>query len=199
MRLRVLLLLGAVAVLAGCGEEGEKPATAATSTAEAPAPLTVTTPAAGRAIDPEDVETAFRALLRDAGVDLQNPTAADVPRTWQVVRDFAAVPVRGTLPAEEEGDAVLAQYGGGPEEFTLDMTRQLIFGDRGDEDMAQLMCSFVFEPTPELDALGASDLWSIDRKDLGTFFVEALAMRGFAGVNALRADPVRLDVDYGGL
>jgi hypothetical protein len=48
----------------------------------------------------------------------------------------------------------------------------------------------------QLRALGAENLWSFDM-DLGTFFEQALAIPGFAGVRESGAVPVALDISYG--
>lgn len=102
---------------------------------------------------------------------------------------------------EEDGDALLAQYGSyglcTPKHFQLDMTRQLTFYDGEDYDrMTQLHCTFEFELTDMLTAVGEKSLWSFGM-DLDDFFEEALALPGFVAVEQGRLRPVGLDVHYG--
>jgi hypothetical protein len=145
----------------------------------------------------------LRELVLQAGVDPEHPTREDVERTWAVMRRFASEPVED-VPSEpgDDNDGILAQYGvydwslsNDAEHFELDMTRQFSFYDEDGEydHMAQLSCTFRFEPTDDLRALGEANLWSFDM-DLGTFFEQALAMRGFAGVRELGATPVALEI-----
>jgi hypothetical protein len=149
----------------------------------------------------DDAPARLRTLLRDAGINLDNPTASDVERTWEVMQDFAAEPVEDAEPREQDGDGILAQYGtydwGDGEHFELDMTRQFSFTDEDGEysHMAQLHCTFEFEPTDALRALGDANLWSFDLA-LEEFFERALAMPGFRGIRDLDVAPLRLVVDY---
>jgi hypothetical protein len=149
----------------------------------------------------DDAPDRLRALLRAAGVNLHSPSADDVQRTWNVMQAFAAEPVEDAEPRDEDGDGILAQYGtydwGDGEHFELDMTRQFSFADEDGEysHMAQLQCTFQFEPTDELRALGDENLWSFELP-LDEFFEQALAMPGFRGIRDLDVTPLRLVVDY---
>jgi hypothetical protein len=147
----------------------------------------------------------LRELVLQAGVDPEHPTHEDVERTWDVMRRFAFEPAED-VPSEpgDDDDGILAQYGvydwsltGDAEFFELDMTRQFSFYDEDGEydHMAQLRCTFRFEPTDDLRALGEGNQWSFGM-DLGTFFEQALAMPGFAGVRESNAVPVALDISY---
>jgi hypothetical protein len=135
----------------------------------------------------DDALGRLRALLRDAGVNPDSPSADDVQRTWEVIRSFAAEPVEDAEPRDQDGDGILAQYGtydwGDGEHFELDMTRQFIFADEDGEysHMAQLQCTFEFVPNDELRALGDDNLWSFDLT-LDEFFERALALPGFRRV-----------------
>lgn len=149
----------------------------------------------------EQAEVRLRHLLAEARVDLAAPSAADVERTWSVLREFAREPVADVAPPEQRGDSWLAQFGtwdrGDGERFTLDITRQFTFNDRRGQfiDIAQLRCEFEFEPTAELRELGADDIWSVDT-GAGQFFEKARALAGFSVVQRQELRPVRLRVDY---
>jgi hypothetical protein len=154
----------------------------------------------------DDASDRLRELLARAGVNLEQPTHADVGRTWDVMRRFAREPA-DDVPSEpgDYDDGILAQYGvydwsgtGRSEWFELDMTRQFSFYDEeGEYDhMAQLACTFRFEPTAALRDLGEADLWSFDM-DLDAFFDEALAMPGFVGVRNFGVVPASLVIHYG--
>lgn len=81
--------------------------------------------------------------------------------------------------------------------FGLDMTRQLSFyGADGEYDhMAQLSCTFLYEPSEPLRALGNANLWSFGMP-LREFFDTALAMAGFAEIHKLGVEPVQLAIGY---
>ncbi len=149
----------------------------------------------------DDALERLRDLLREAGVNVEDPSAADVQRAWGVMAVFVAEPVEDAEPRDRDGDGILAQYGvfdwGDGEQFELDMTRQFSFVDEDGEysHMAQLQCTFCFEPTAELRALGSDDLWSFGMP-LDEFFENALVLPGFRGVRDLQPTPVRLVVDY---
>jgi hypothetical protein len=154
----------------------------------------------------ENAAERLRELLIEAGVNLDAPTHEDVERTWDVMRRFAREPAED-VPSEpgDYDDGILAQYGvydwsdtGTSEWFELDMTRQFSFYDEAGEydHMAQLACTFRFEPTDLLRELGESNLWSFDM-DLDAFFDRALELPGFAGVRNARVTPASLEIHYG--
>jgi hypothetical protein len=149
----------------------------------------------------DEAPDRLRELLRQAGVDIERPTAVDVDRTWAVVRQFAEEPVDDAEAREAEGDGILAQYGtfawDGPPHFELDMTRQFTFADEDGEysHMTQLQCTFQVAVTDELRALGEDNLWSFDMA-LDSFFEQALAVPGFRGVRELGENPLRLVIEY---
>lgn len=147
----------------------------------------------------EEAEDRLRELLTQAGVNLSAPTADDVERTWDVIVRFAREGAED-VPSEpgDYDDGILAQYGvydwGDGESYELDMTRQFSFYEDGEYDhMAQLQCTFHFEPTAALRAAGEKNLWSFD-SDLDAFFAEARALPGFIAVRGLT--PTRLEVSY---
>lgn len=51
------------------------------------------------------------SMLDDGGVTPSAVTAADVRTIVEVFRRFAAIPADDAAPVEEDGDAVLAQFG----------------------------------------------------------------------------------------
>jgi len=150
----------------------------------------------------DEATDRLRQLLREAGVDLDRPSSADVTLAWDVMRAFAREPASDALPADEDGDGILAQYGTydweGSPVFMLDMTRQFMFADEHGEysHMAQLFCEFQFAVTDELREAGEDNLWSFGRP-LDEFFDEALDMPGFRTVSELDLAPLRFAVGYG--
>jgi hypothetical protein len=154
----------------------------------------------------DDACDRLRQLLTEAGVNLDRPTHADVERTWEVMRRFAREPA-DDVPSDPGGDddGILAQYGvydwsytGKSEWFELDMTRQFSFYDEeGEYDhMAQLACTFRFDPTDAFRDVGEANLWSFDM-DLDVFFDRALEMPGFVGVRDAGIAPASLEIHYG--
>lgn len=199
---RVLAVLLGAAVLGGCGEEGGAAGDTASQTAAATTPVAV--PVAGPRrppLPPDQIEARFRARLAEAGVNTRHPTAADVQRAWEVMYLFAAEePVRGTI--DEDGDALLAQYGSyswnGPETFDIDLTRQVILGEEGDDDIFQLSCTFTFAMTDRLRGIEIDNAWSMDSPSLAAFYSEAMRMPGFVAVREIGADPLKFESSYGG-
>jgi hypothetical protein len=149
----------------------------------------------------DEARARLESLLRDAGVDKERPSAGDVPVTWRVFQEFALEPVLDCEPRDQDGDLILAQFGtfdwGEGECFELDLTRQFSFLDENGEydHMAQLSCTFLFEPTDDLRSAGAGSAWS-GSKPLDDFFVEALALPGFKLVNKRQFAPLRLQIEY---
>jgi hypothetical protein len=147
-------------------------------------------------------ERVLESMVRAAGVDPDYPAAADVTRTWDVFKKFAAIPAED-LTGEPDDDGVLVSHGTydwqdglGPR-FSLDFTRQFMYYDDGEYDhMAQLGCTFSFEPVPPLAELGSANIWSFDRP-LDTFFALAEQLHGFQRIRALAAAPLRLEIELG--
>jgi hypothetical protein len=83
------------------------------------------------------------------------------------VKSFARLPVDGHGPAPDD-DLFLFQLGTFDwgdergEHFEVGFLRQFaLYSRRGDYDhMAQLHCTFSFDPTSELRAMGGGDEWS---------------------------------------
>ena len=130
-----------------------------------------------------DTETMLASMLRDAGVNPVAVTAADVRTVVEVFRLFAALPVDGVAPPEDDGDGVLAQFGThsfrGRREFSADLTRQLVEAGEEDAPMWQLSCRFHWAPGTDTERLGSGNLWSFGTT-LDEFFDEAVALPGWA-------------------
>jgi hypothetical protein len=141
---------------------------------------------------------AYTQQLRSAHPRLENPPAVDAcqgrrghgrgdigrrPRTVDVVRRFATIPVDDGAPVEDDADGMLAQFGSfnfrGTPEFSADLTRQLI--EAGDEDAPiwQLQCTFYCDRTPATDALADATLWSFG-VSIDEFFTQAITLPGWA-------------------
>jgi hypothetical protein len=107
-------------------------------------------------VKPEEAEGRFRALLAEAGVDLDGPFEPDtVRRAWEAFKRFAAEPVDGMSP-EDDSDMLLVQAGDNgmyEPSFSLGLLRQFIHQDDDGEDgeMEQIECSFEFGDVPELE------------------------------------------------
>lgn len=123
-------------------------------------------------------ETTLKRMLKDAGVDLARPLLLG---TWNVFKVFAALPVEG-VGQDSDDDLLLFQWGcydwrdGKGERFNVDFLRQFtVYSRDGDYDhMEQLHCTFFFEPTPELQALGSDSEWSGRSLDVWFAQVEEL-------------------------
>jgi hypothetical protein len=135
-------------------------------------------------VKPEEAEGRFRALLAEAGVDLDGPFEPDtVRRAWEAFKRFAAEPVDGMSP-EDDSDMLLVQADGTGESFSFGMLRQFIHKEADGEDgaMEQIECSFKFGDVSDLVELSLS-LWSSEVPD-GEFFEwveETPAFRAAAG------------------
>jgi hypothetical protein len=112
------------------------------------------------------LEAEMRKRLAAAGVDVAAPQARDLPIAWDVVVDLSRVRLSDRkLDREPSGDMLLAQFGtydwGQGPLFRVSLDRQFSI-DHGDySDTRQMQCEFRFAPTPELDALGAASLYTM--------------------------------------
>jgi hypothetical protein len=110
-----------------------------------------------------NAEKGLKRMLKDAGVDPARPPLLE---TWNVFKTFAVLPVEGVGP-DSDDDLLLFQWGcydwgGKGERFNVDFLRQFTVYSRGGgyDHMEQLHCTFFFEPTPGLRALGSDNEWS---------------------------------------
>lgn len=139
-------------------------------------------------------------LLHEAGIDPEHPSTDDPERVWETIRRFASEPADDISPLPDS-DGILAQYGtydwGDGEQFELDMTRQFGFDDEHGQysHMTQLRCTLLYEPTDQLRALGAGDLWSFGLEH-DDFFRQALALPGFSRLASEPQQPLRLVIEY---
>lgn len=140
------------------------------------------------------------SMLNDAGVNPNALTTADVLTAVESFRRFAASPVEDAAPAEDDGDAVLAQFGTydyrGQREFSAELTRQFTEADGEDASMWQLSCTLYWARSAATDVLGSGHLWSFGLA-LDEFFAVALALPGWAwaldGAQAPRDLTITLD------
>ena len=123
----------------------------------------------------------LREMLTQAGVDRERPEPL---ATWDVFRKFAAEEIDGIEP---DDDGFLFSWGlsGSAQRFQIGFLRQFSFYTAAGEydHMEQLRCTFDFEPTPELSALGKGDDWwfrSEPRRALNDWFEEAEAQSAFS-------------------
>jgi hypothetical protein len=118
-------------------------------------------------------------MLGAAGVNLSAMTTADVRPFVDNFRRFAALAVEDAAPPENDGDAVLAEFGTydlrGQREFSADLTRQFIEAGADDAPMWQLSCTLYWASSAATDALGSGHLWSFGRT-LDEFFAEVGAL-----------------------
>lgn len=139
-----------------------------------------------------DAAHELATMLRSRGVPLavglhprhDGLDVDTVRRAWSAFTVFGRLPVDDAGP-DPEDDGLLFQTGvyawpflGGPR-YNLSFTRQFAFYEEGEYDrLEQLECCFYYEPTPELDSLEPSALWSFGH-ELAEFFALVEATPGF--------------------
>ena len=103
------------------------------------------------------------------------------------------------LDLDKQDDMLLFQWGtydwGRGEHFEVDITRQLVFQDREDEEARiwQLSLRFEFAPSPELRALGDQNKWCdlpSDLPDFSAFVLTSPAMAMAANSQAVQVSLV---------
>ena len=132
--------------------------------------------------DPKDALEALRAFLDGRGLQEATLSVCD---GFEAMLDFYRdVQARGC--AFEDADMLLFQWGthatfprpGGVtyEAFDLNLTRQLILNQEGeDEDIWQLELNFDFVPNEQLRALGSGNRWCSSLHELPSFREYVLA------------------------
>jgi len=115
-----------------------------------------------------------------------------------MLRFYTDEPVDG-LGDHEAADMLLFQWGlfdwGHGPSFELDITRQFIFGDGGDEDIFQLSLTFSFAPTQELNNLTKGNRWCSSPAELEDFRKFVLGSAPYVALNKELASSV--DIIYG--
>jgi hypothetical protein len=128
-------------------------------------------------------KAVLASMLDDVGVSVRAITTADMRTTVGTFRQFAMLPAEDAAPPEEDGDAVLAEFGTydfrGRREFSVGLTRQFAEADDEDAPMWQLSCTFYWAASAATDHLASGHMWSFGRT-LDEFFDEAIALPGWA-------------------
>jgi hypothetical protein len=126
-----------------------------------------------------DAERVFRERLRKRGLTPESTT----PRSGlDALLSFYREVRASDVELAQDGDMLIYQWGvydwGDGERFELGLTRQLICGSGGDDDIWQLSLAYRYPQSNELSELGsgASD-WFSDPDDLGELiaFIEESA------------------------
>lgn len=144
-----------------------------------------------------ETRTCLLSMLAEAGIAPGVVGVDCISTVVAIFRNFATISVEDAVPASEDGDGVLAQFGTydfrGRREFSTDLTRQFI--EVGDEDapMWQLSCAFHWESNAATDSLSSGNLWSFGTP-LERFFDEALALPGWAWALASPPSPRDLTI-----
>ena len=127
---------------------------------------------------------AFRTFLAGKGLNEATLTLRD---GFEAMLDFYRDKRASGCALEEDGDMLLFQWGtyewarlplgsGTDKVFDLNLTRQLILDERGeDDDIWQLALNFKFEPSGELGALGRDNKWCHTLQELPPFREYVLA------------------------
>jgi hypothetical protein len=144
---------------------------------------------------------AFRRFLDVRGL---SETSLSVRDGFEAMFDFYR-DMRADGCASEDADMLLFQWGaydwagGTVETFELDLTRQLIIDERGeDDDIWQLGLTFEFEPTDQLRALGKGNRWGHSTQELPQFREHVLASAPLTACNQLRIRRTKLDYGCAG-
>jgi hypothetical protein len=167
-------------------------ATGTTRTSETTAPARF-----GSVVAIADLEAAFRQLVNDHGLRVQDIDAASALDL--MTEFFDTTDVTGLAP-DAPGDMLLFQtgtydWGQGPS-FQYDLTRQLIAAeppDQGDDAFWQLSLTLHYEPTSETAALASETLWA-EPAELTSFVNHVASSDAYA--YARDAVPIRVEIHY---
>ena len=124
--------------------------------------------------------------------------ADDVPVAWDVVLELAKTRVSDReLVPQPYGDMLLAEFGtydwGHGNYFRVSLSRQFSFVNGEDSLTDQVRCEFRYEPTPEVEALGAESLFTMEVDyDMVEFERRIRSWHAFG----LLVQPVSLDISY---
>jgi len=120
---------------------------------------------------PEDAQAEFTNRLRARGIELPGVSvAAGFTEIFAFYRDVRPAGCEKEL----DGDMLLYQWGtydwGKGSYFNLDLTRQFILeGTEDDEGIFQLSFTFLYAPSPALEALKDGNRWCRSPADLPEF------------------------------
>ena len=124
----------------------------------------------------------LESMLHEAGIDYRSPSQLDIKALVTVFAEFAKVGVTDSLPGDEAGDGVLAEFGTyrlrDEPEFIVTLTRQFL-QDFPEVPMWQLHVTMCWPPSPETDALQSGTLWSFSM-ELEEFFEKMTTLPGWA-------------------
>lgn len=122
-------------------------------------------------MQPEDSAEELRRFMQQRHITLDR---AALPELVDAVLAFYQTLPASNLLNEPDADMLLFQYGtydwGDGENFEFDLTRQFITADGEDDDaMSQLHCTVRYEPTHDLRAMGAANLWCKSKQEMASF------------------------------
>ena len=143
---------------------------------------------------PNDAQSEFQDRLDRSGLDRDTLTPkSGIPAMLAFYREERAE----GCPLEDDGDMLLFQWGtynwGQGEWFDLNITRQLISGESGeDEDIWQLSLTFKYKPTSALRMLGSENRWCEKSEELPAFESYIQDSDAFQMVSDVRPDAVEL-------
>lgn len=110
---------------------------------------------------------------------------------------FVTIKPEGCDP--NDGDMLLYQWGtydwGQGKHFELDITRQFVEQEREDDDaISQLNITYKFEPTAQLEALGAGNRWCEGPAEIET--MRAYIFSSSPYITVVDCKAIRVDVTY---
>ena len=144
---------------------------------------------------PSESVAAFESFAEGNGISLIGITPRE--GVAQIVAFFEAIPATGC--DGPSGDMLLFQWGtydwGEGKNFELNITRQFIESEVGDEDaISQLQLTFAFPPTIELANLGEGNRWCEGRDQLDAFREYVLSCQPLRAVAG--RDPPRVSLTH---
>lgn len=145
--------------------------------------------------DQREAESAFRRLSATAIETLPMAEAFLLLITF-----FETDPADGAKPDEEDGDMMLYQWGTygrrsglGPG-FEINLTRQVIYPDRADQEIWQLGLTYGFEPSPTFAALKSGEEWCHSKEEALAFRQMILASPAL--IACQNSEPLRVQIGW---
>lgn len=145
---------------------------------------------------PEDAQTEFTNRLRTRDIELPRVGVdAGFSEAFAFYRDIRATGCHKDL----DGDMLLFQWGtfdwGKGRYFNLDLTRQFILeGTEDDEGIFQLAFTFLYTPSPTLEALKDGNRWCRSPADLPEFQRYVTSSGAYRA--ALEQVPAKVQLSY---